>query len=442
MSKIQLPIQNFPAQQKVFDDPTRYVVVPKGRRFGLTTGAKNDLIMGAVKRRYKSALWGDVVNSNIEKYIMRLFVPALKNIPQQYWKWTKNPHTLTIFDSYIDFRSAERPESWEGFGYDYTFLNEAGIILKNEYLWENAVRPMMWDNPNSRVIFGGTPKIGCRVFKELWDRAQDPAQTTYSGYRLSSFDNPNLPMDLIKDDMKDMSQRAIQQEIYGMFLDDDGVVFRGVEKVALLSPEEPKIGHMYVMGADIAKLVDYTVLSIYDRTDNHQVCQWRFNGLEYPALRARIKHLSQKYNGALVYLDSTGVGEPTFDDLSREGVPVEPVVFTNETKKQMIEKLSAWIELRRIYMLNLPETIREFKEFTYDISEKTKRIIYSAPVGFTDDIVMSHALAVSGLQVASQMKAPELMTDMERDFKIKTGQIQQESLEFEEVEDIEFYGSE
>ena len=86
---IELPIKNFEAQQTVFTCPARYVIVPKGRRFGITTGGKNDLIKKALKGEYKKALWGDVVNSNIEKYIERLFVPSLKNLPDSQWKWTK-----------------------------------------------------------------------------------------------------------------------------------------------------------------------------------------------------------------------------------------------------------------------------------------------------------------------------------------------------------------
>lgn len=440
MSKIQLPIANFPAQDKALDDPARYVVIPKGRRFGITTGFKNKLIKWALERRFTSALWGDVVNSNIEKYIQRLFIPSLQQIPHEYWKWTKNPHTIHLFDSYIDFRSAERPESWEGFGYDITILNEAGIILKNQYLWDNAVRPMMWDNPKSRVFFGGTPKIGSTVFRELWQRACDPKQPEYAGHKFSSFDNPYLPLDKIRKDMETMQQRAIQQEIYAEFLDDDGVVFRGIEKVAILQPADPAIGHLYVIGADIAKLVDWTVLSVYDRTTNHQVCQMRFNKLEYPSIRSYIKHLSVKYNGALVILDSTGVGEPTYDDLSREGVPVEPITITETLKRQLIDKLSSWIELKRIFMLDLAETVKEFKDFTYDISEETKRIRYGAPVGFHDDIVISHALAVWGLNVAIMEKPKEELTPLQRDFMIKTGKLEDDTPEYEEVEDWSLAG--
>lgn len=441
--KIQLPIQNFAAQQQIYESPARFVVAAKGRRFGATRGAANNFIAKAIRHQFTRGLWVDTVNANIERYVERYFIPALKNLidneGKPLWHWRKQQKILNILDSYIDFRSADNPENIEGFDYNYAFLNEAGIILRNEYLWENAIRPMLWDT-ECRAVIAGTPK-GKNTFHQLFERGLDPNQKDYECFRFSSFDNPYAPRDLIADDIKNMPQRVVSQEIYAEFLDDTGVVFRGVKAIAILEPiHDPKAGHLYVVGADIAKLVDWTVLTVYDRTDNHQVYQMRFNGLEYPAIRARIKHVSQKYNNALVMLDSTGVGEPTYDDLSREGVPVEPIHMTNELKKQMIEKLANWIEMRRIYMLKLDETINEFNWFTYDISEKTGRVIYSAPVGFSDDVVISHALAIWGLQVASQMKAPELMSDLERDFKIKTGQLQDDSLEFEEVEDIEFYG--
>lgn len=443
MPRIELPIKNFAKQQEVFDCPARYVIVPKGRRFGLTTGAKNNYIKKAIQHKFTSALWGDVVNSNIERYIQRLFIPALQLLPVSKWKWTKNPHTLYIFDSYIDFRSAERPESWEGFKYDEIFLNEAGIILKNRYLWENAVKPMMWDNPNSHAILGGTPKIGCTIFKELYQRGLDENQPNYKSFKFSSFDNPYVSRRVIMEDIENATDSVVRQEVYGDFLDEDGVVFRGVAKIATLDPNtvpDRRTDHMYVIGADVAKLVDYTVIVVYDRTDDRQVMQMRFNKLEWPVIRSRLIEVSRKYNNALIYLDSTGVGEPLFDDLSRMNIPVEPIHLTNELKKQMIEKLSTFIELGHIRMLNLKETIEELNDFTYDISEHG-RIIYGAPVGFHDDIVIAHALAIWGLQPPVHRTPPEEMTVIQRDLAIKTGQINiPEEDDFQDVEDWGLYG--
>lgn len=438
---IQIPIKNFEKQQQVFDSPCRYIIVPKGRRFGITTGGSNDFIEQALKKTFISGLWGDVVNSNIEKYIARLFVPKLQKLPSSMWKWTKNPHVLYIRDSYIDFRSAERPESWEGFGYDKMFLNEAGIILKNRYLWENAIRPMMWDNPKCRAIIAGTPK-GKGIFHELYLRGLDANQPAYSSFTFSSFDNPYLPRDIIMDDIANMPQRAVDQEIYAQFLDDSGVVFRGVKDIAILDPTKvPDAipGHMYIMGVDVAKLVDYTVIVVYDRTTNQQVFQMRFNNLEWPVIKTRVVEVCRKYNNALIYLDSTGVGEPLFDDLSRANMPVEPIHFTNEIKKQLIEKLSAYIELKHLRMLNIPETINELNSFTYDMSEKTHRVIYGAPVGFHDDIVIAHALAVWGMYPVRIQQPVETMTIVQQDILRKTGQIPTED-EQEEIDDWGLYG--
>jgi hypothetical protein len=180
---LQLPIKNFPAQQTIFDCPARYVIVPKGRRFGLTRGAANNFIKQALAGKFKQGLWVDVINSNIEKYIQRYFMPALTKLPQAMWKWDKDPHVIHLINSYIDFRSAEHPESIEGFGYDYGFLNEAGIILKNEYLWNNAIRPMLWDT-KCRLVIGGTPK-GKGEFFRLYNRGLDINQIDYKSFKFT-----------------------------------------------------------------------------------------------------------------------------------------------------------------------------------------------------------------------------------------------------------------
>ena len=440
--KVQLPILNHPSQQKIFDAPQRYVIVPKGRRFGATKGAANNYIKLALQGKFSKGLWVDTVNANIERYVERYFIPALRNLGAQgdLWYWRKQQKILQIRDAYIDFRSVDNPQNIEGFGYDYAFLNEAGIILKNEYLWQNAIRPMLWDY-KAHTIVAGTPK-GQGVFHQLYQRGLDPDQTEYASFKFSTFDNPFLPRDEIMREIATLPQRVVSQEIYAEFLDDTGVVFRGVREIAILDPKKvPEIipGHMYIMGVDVAKLSDYTVIAVYDRTTNRQVLQMRFNNLEWPVIRARVIEVSRKYNNALIYLDSTGVGEPLFDDLSRLNMPVEPIHFTNELKKQMIEKLSIFIELRHLRMLQLEETINELTSFTYEISNKGK-VFYEAPVGFHDDIVIAHALAVWGMHPVRVQEPVEEMSVIRRDILQKTGKLPMND-DFEEIEDFGLYGN-
>ena len=433
MPTIQLPIKNFEAQERIFESPARYVIVPKGRRFGMTKGAANNFIKKALAGAFKKGLWVDTVNSNIERYVERYFLPSLHKLPQELWKWRKQQKILQIKDSYIDFRSVDQPENIEGFGYDYAFLNEAGIILKNRYLWDNAIRPMLWDY-KCKTIIGGTPK-GKGIFWDLYQRALDTNQPDYAGFTFTTFDNPHIQHELIMDDIKNMPERVVKQEIYAQFLDDSGVVFQGVSAVAILKPQEPRGDRLYVIGCDLAKLQDFTVITVYDRKTNHQVYQMRFNNLEWPFIRSKIRETSVKYNNALVILDSTGVGDPTFDDLSREGVPIEGYKFTNESKKNLIEKLANWIELKNIYMLNLEDTINELNSFTYDYSEKTGRVIYGAPQGFHDDIVIAHALAIWSLQPLIKEKVEPEMSLIQKDLYDKTQDFddQDDPLSYEEI---------
>ena len=389
---VRLNIQNFPKQQSIFDSKARYKIVVKGRRFGLTRGAANNFIQEALEGKFQRGLWVDVVNGNIDRYIERYFIPHLSKLPKELWEWKKQAKMLTINGRYIDFRSADTPESLEGFGYDKAFLNEAGIILRDEYLWDNAIRPMFWDYPNVRVVIGGTPKGKGKLY-DLFQRGKDPEQEKFESFKFTTFDNPFLSRIEIDDDVKSMPERMVRQEIYADFLDDTGIVFRGFEEVMTAEPKPPLTGHRYVMGVDLAKVQDFTVISVYDTITNSQVYQARFNKLDWGMQKARIGATSKHYNNATVVIDATGLGDPIVDDLSRLSIPVDPIKFTNDMKRQLIEKLSTWIETKRIKMLNIPETVREFENFTYDVSD-TGKVRYEAPLGMHDDIVISHSLAI------------------------------------------------
>lgn len=389
--EIDLQIKNFAKQQTIFDSTARYRIAPKGRRFGLTKGAANDFILKGLEGKFQKGFWLDTVNTNIDRYVERYFLPHLKKLPKELWDWKQQKKILYIKDSYIDFRSSDRPENIEGFGYDKFFINEAGIVLKNEYLWHNAIRPMFWDGEATGVI-GGTPK-GKGVFYNLAQRAKEPNQDRYALFHFTSFDNPYLNRENLEEEIKDMPERVIAQEVYAEFLDDSGVVFRNVRAIATAQAKAPEKDHLYVIGVDLAKVQDYTVLAVYDRATNDQVYQLRFNQLDWSYVKGQIAKVATHYNRALCLVDATGVGDPIVEDLLRAGVAVEPIKFTNEVKKQLIEKLSTYIEQRRIKILSIEDTIDEFNSFTYDVTLSGK-IRYEAPVGMYDDIVIAHALAV------------------------------------------------
>ena len=218
-----------PPQQEIFStrpEQARFVIVPKGRRFGATYGAK-EYCLGWILAG-KKVLWGDTVHGNIDRYAERYFLPTIKkyNLPITWGKQSKSI-SCELTGGWIDFRSADNPENWEGFGYDKIFLNEAGIILKNDYLYTNAVLPMLMDYPNSQLFAVGTPKGkkrkdgGEHRFYSLAKAAME-GKESYKYLQYSSYDNKLLKPDDIDDLKKEiaaMTPEMVAQEIYGEFID-------------------------------------------------------------------------------------------------------------------------------------------------------------------------------------------------------------------------------
>lgn len=206
----------------------KYVVVTKGRRFGATKGLANYFIKCCLKG-VSPLLWVDTINGNIDRYFERYFVPELRKngIPYDYNVQKK---VLKIGNGYIDFRSADNPSSIEGFGYKKIFLNEAGIILKNEYLYTNAILPMLMDYPDSQLISAGVPKGKYlkngqeHPFFILYERGIN-GHPDYAVFQYSSYDNPflnQLDVASLEMEMASMSELQVQQEIYGKFIEYSG----------------------------------------------------------------------------------------------------------------------------------------------------------------------------------------------------------------------------
>lgn len=219
--KVPLTIGYTDNQSEIFADPHRFKTIAKGRRFGFTHGISIYMIE-EMRAKTLKCLWGDTVTGNIKRYIARYWEPILRQFPKELYHHDRTNNIVHIGDSYCDFRSADRPENWEGYGYDLVCLNEAGVILKNKYLWGNAVRPMLMDNPQSRAIIGGVPK-GKNQFFDLCNQGADPKAPNWKHWTFTSYDNPLLhksEVDSLVDELRRLGgDNFVKQEIFAEFLD-------------------------------------------------------------------------------------------------------------------------------------------------------------------------------------------------------------------------------
>lgn len=210
----------------------KFYAIPIGRRWGKTYLIKDNLLtwMHDTPGLY---LWGDTVSKNIDAYYNLYFKPILEQYPKRYWKYNIQKQTLNLLDSTLHFRSADKPENWEGFGYKKIILNEAGIIMRNRYLYDHAVKPMLLDHPDSQLIAIGVPKGPTgkggepHPFKELADRAKldlelPLEQRRYIYYHATTYDNTFLSREDIDLIFANSDPISISQERDALFVTRGG----------------------------------------------------------------------------------------------------------------------------------------------------------------------------------------------------------------------------
>jgi hypothetical protein len=305
-----------------------------------------------------------------------------------------------INGSYIQLIGADNPDRLRGAGPLGMVLDEYDT-MKND-VWA-IVQPIVRAN-RGWAWFIGTPKGKAKLY-DMYNLGQSRDEE-WGSWLLKASTSGIIPRKDLENSKKTMSQAHYNQEWECEFLEGEGAVFRHVRAIATATPKKPQLGHKYIMGVDLAKVQDYTVISIYDRSTNEQVYQDRFNKIEYPFQKKRIVAIARFYNNAYAVIDSTGIGDPIFDDLVRSGLKGKPIKINNTVKKEMVEKLSIWIEQEKIKIIPINETLIEFDNFSYELSS-TGLVRYNARQGYHDDIVIAHALAVMELQEIKVAVDPE-----------------------------------
>lgn len=369
-----------------YRDTRPIVAIKAGRRTGKTknfvTWEIQELDQTRPDGTPRRGLWIDTTQSNIDKYIDRYFKPTLTRM--NYWqdcKWNQQKKILTLWNgNTIDFGSAERPELLEGFGYDVSVINEAGIVLKKPKLWDNTIYPMI---KHAKVRLIGTPK-GKNKFESLYRQ--------YPHYSFSAYDSPFWTKEEIEEAKRTMTQEAFNQEILAEFIEGAGAVFRNItENIAGQLLEQPIEGRRYVLSADLAKHTDFTVIMVGDVETKQVVYHDRFNQIDWGLQKSRIIAAYQKFKCGSGVIDATGVGDSVFDDLKNAGLNLEGFKFTSTTKQELVSNLSIAMDNQDIHYPHIEPLTDELSLYAYE-QRANGQFSYSAPEGFHDDEVMALAL--------------------------------------------------
>lgn len=373
-------------QRPVMEARERFLCMCAGRRFGKTKIAA--ALAHRKARRERQMIWWVAPTYKVVK---RGYAEVIRQLPKDVLTRPAPPETS--FDagrsvvlhfktgSRMEFYSAERPEGMLGEGVDLAILDEAAIMP--EHIWNQIVRPTLADR-GGQSLFISTPR-GRNWFYKMYLMGQDPLKTNYASWRFPSMANPYIPAEEWEEMEQTLPRAVYEQEILADFVSNAAAVFR-IPDSGVRPLQRPE-GHV-VLGVDLAKHNDFTVFAGVN-AGNRQPCYHdRFNAVSWPEQRRRLHDAVEKLesDGATsltVMLDSTGVGDVVYDDLSLEGLDAIPIKFTNQWKQMSVMLLAADLERGNAFVHDAQ--LREFESYAYEITD-AGRWKFEAASGHDDEV--------------------------------------------------------
>ena len=387
-------------QKIVREVDARFKVITVGRRGGkslyVVKDSRDGIISDFVLPDQK--IWIVAPNYDLTQRVWNelyhLAITEFKPIVRRINNTKGNYKIETVFNTVIEAKSAEEPEKLVGVGLTKIIVDEAAMVPQKA--WTQSLRPTLVDH-KGKALFISTPK-GKNWFWEIWMKGQkeDPE---WKSWHFTTYDNNYLDKNEIDKMAADMPEYEYRQEILANFEETSEQIFRKFKERAIGSVQEPKKGHRYQIGIDLGRKTSFSVITVIDEMEYPYPVVFidRFKTVDWNLQLERLKTVWEKYPCLRIRVDATGIGDPNIEDLERRGVRVEPFVFTEKTKRQLIDKEAIYIEDARIVYPNDKELLSELETFGRIINLDTGRIKYHAMGNHYDDMIMSLGLACWGL---------------------------------------------
>ena len=404
---LRLRCRPFPAQAAALDalyQRKRRILLRCGRRWGKSKLAAVVIARAATSYGYHrgwvvtpSYLLGDEIWS----HLFDIVPPAAfsrspkRTFPKALW--------FKPWNCRVEFRSSEQKGELRGAGLDFVVADEASRIPDAKW---NPVMPSLIDSGG--WLMGITsPRGASGWFYNMWREGEDGSDPMYYLHHANSYENPYVnpaEIDLIARGLPEAIRR---QEIEAEWAEDAGAVFRRIEACATgqwLSESER--GHRYVIGCDLGRLVDWTVIYVMDVASRSVVWGDRFREVDWAIQRRRVAGAARMWK-APVWLDASGIGDVVLSNLREDGVAVVPIKTGVPAEKQkLVFDLATSMEQGSVSYPLGPAPLSEFlsgeilagelRSFGYQI--RGEHVSYGAEPGYHDDCVVALGLALQGAQ--------------------------------------------
>lgn len=405
---IQIPVPEFqPHQwmiQSLADTTHRFKVHRWHRRARKTTLGLNKLIRAACMTSHETFAYIGPTYRQAKAIVVRDPLMLQQYLPREILSKPFNESEL-----YATFRTgsvlrilgADEPDSLRGIRLKGVVFDE--WALQKRAIFDEIIAPVLRES-GGWADFYFTPK-GRNHAYDFWRRGALAEYPDWCTFDLLADQSGLLTPETLASAELEMGAQLFRQEMLCEFLEDVQAVFHGLDQCLGGALERPQLGRRYLMGVDLGRTHDATVLTVLDMATRRVVAYERLTENHWALQKKSIAALALQYQNALVICEENSFGSPVVEDLREQGLSVEGFTTTTQSKQAIIDGLRVAIAQRLVTIPSAcTQLIQELRDYEYKLPKdgtfSQHTIRYGAPEGegFYDDSVISLALAVHGLQ--------------------------------------------
>jgi phage FluMu gp28-like protein len=397
-------------QRRFIDDSSRFRILLKPRGAGATfTIALEALTNALLKPKTTTILLSYSLRQSLEifRHVKELLekissnTVKLNSLPYRLQHTTGQRSTMLGNGSRI-ISLPNNPETLRGYRADNLYVDEAALFrddfrIRTAVMFTTVAR-------QGRVVLASTPKGKRGWFYTAWAGEQG-----WSKHLVTLGECPHISKEDVEGLRRVMSDLEWRQEMECEFLDEANAFIpyeKILECVQDYVPAKPDPGEQAFIGVDFGRYRDSTVIVGVARNPETglRICyleELRRKSFDEQLLA--ILRAVEALHPARVAVDSTGMGAPLAETLSKQVQGLISVTITASLKTTLITNLRNTILQHQITIpadaTSLINQLRLFQQV-----EEGGHIRYGAPPGEHDDHVIALALACYAAQTTTTSK--------------------------------------
>lgn len=312
----------------------------------------------------------------------------------------------------LELRSADNEGALQGFGADVLVLFEAQEMTRHQFA---LLRPSTRDpfRLGLLIVQGIPPVEKDHWMNDLFNMGQEPGSGVFSS-RMTYLDNPFLTEAQRADILRDKLLLS-ETEWARMYMARDPEASESPLAIGPClvpavdwSQQRPQEGRHYDIGVDLGKRYSATVIWVWEKGPETWRCAFyrRIQRMDWTYQTAAIDEATRTWiqrgdrgrPTGHVYVDAAGPGDPVYDALAGQGVPVVGVYLSAPERERVLNRLAIALERKRLRIPYEEQIVREFNGMRrVKPSEATETVRWEPREGNTADTVMAAALGLAQL---------------------------------------------